>query len=71
MMLNWLQADLEANKQDWLVAYCHHPPYTRGNHDSDNDRDSDARMRMMRERVLPILEDLRFGFDVLRPQPFL
>jgi len=63
MMLKWLRADLEANKQDWLIAYCHHPPYTKGSHDSDNDRDSDARMRMMRERVLPILEN--HGLDLM------
>jgi len=62
-MLKWLQRDLEANKQDWLVAYCHHPPYTKGSHDSDNDRDSDARMRMMRERILPILE--AYGLDLM------
>jgi len=63
LMLKWLHADLAANKQDWLVAYCHHPPYTKGSHDSDNDRDSDARMRMMRERVLPILE--AHGLDLM------
>ncbi|HWN94115.1 MAG TPA: metallophosphoesterase family protein [Methylomirabilota bacterium] len=62
-MLKWLQADLEANKQDWLIAYCHHPPYTKGSHDSDNDRDSEARMRMMRERVLPVLES--YGLDLM------
>src|SRR5436190_6553445 len=63
MMLKWLAADLQANKQDWLVAYCHHPPYTKGSHDSDNDRDSEARMRMMRERVLPVLEN--YGLDLM------
>ncbi len=63
LMLQWLQRDLETNRQDWLVAYCHHPPYTKGSHDSDNDRDSDARMRMMRERVLPILEN--YGLDLM------
>jgi hypothetical protein len=63
MMLKWLQADLKANKQDWLVAYCHHPPYTKGSHNSDNDRDSEARMRMMRERVLPMLEE--YGLDLM------
>jgi hypothetical protein len=63
LMLKWLQKDLEANKQDWLIAYCHHPPYTKGSHDSDNDRDSDARMRMMRERVLPVLET--HGLDLM------
>jgi hypothetical protein len=63
MMLKWLHKDLEANQQDWLIAYCHHPPYTKGSHDSDNDRDSDARMRMMRERVLPVLE--AHGLDLM------
>lgn len=62
-MLRWLKADLEANKQDWLVAYCHHPPYTKGSHDSDRDRDSEARMRLMREMVLPILEE--HGLDLM------
>ena len=71
LMLQWLEADLEANKQDWLIAYCHHPPYTKGSHDSDDDRDSEARMRMMRERVLPVLEDSRTGLDADRPQPCL
>jgi hypothetical protein len=63
MMLRWLKADLEANKQDWLIAYCHHPPYTKGSHNSDNDRDSEARMRLIREEVLPILES--HGLDLM------
>jgi hypothetical protein len=63
LMLKWLEADLKANKQDWLIAYCHHPPYTKGSHNSDDDRDSEARMRMMRERVLPLLEE--YGLDLM------
>ena len=63
LMLRWLKADLEANKQDWLVAYCHHPPYTNGSHNSDQDRDSDARMRLVRENVLPLLEE--HGLDLM------
>jgi hypothetical protein len=63
LMMRWLKADLEANKQDWLVAYCHHPPYTRGSHNSDNDRDSDGRMRLMRETVAPLLEE--HGLDLM------
>jgi hypothetical protein len=62
-MLRWLEEDLKANKQEWLIAYCHHPPYTKGSHNSDDDRDSEARMRMMRERVLPILEE--YGLDLM------
>jgi hypothetical protein len=63
LMVRWLKSDLEANKQDWLVAFCHHPPYTKGSHDSDKDKDSDARMRKMREVVLPMLEE--HGLDMM------
>jgi hypothetical protein len=63
LMIRWLKADLEANQQDWLVAYCHHPPYTKGSHNSDNDRDSEARMRLMREVVAPLLEE--HGLDLM------
>jgi acid phosphatase type 7 len=63
LMLRWLKEDLKANKQDWLVAYCHHPPYTKGSHDSDRDRDSEARMRLMRELVVPMLEE--HGLDLM------
>jgi len=65
LMLGWLKADLEANHQDWLVAYCHHPPHTKGSHDSDGDpdQDSNGRMRMMRERVAPMLEE--HGLDLM------
>jgi hypothetical protein len=63
LMLRWLKADLEANKQDWLVAYCHHPPYTKGSHNSDQDNDSEARMKTIREKVLPMLEE--HGLDLM------
>ncbi len=63
LMVRWLKADLEANQQDWLVAFCHHPPYTKGSHDSDKDKDSDARMRKMRQVVLPLLE--QYGLDLM------
>jgi hypothetical protein len=63
LMLRWLKADLETNRQDWLIAYCHHPPYTQGSHNSDQDRDSEARMRMVRENVLPLLEE--HGLDLM------
>ncbi len=62
-MVRWLKSDLQANRQDWLVAFCHHPPYTKGSHDSDKDKDSDARMRKMREVVLPMLEE--HGLDLM------
>jgi hypothetical protein len=51
-MLDWLAADLAATTQPWLVAFWHHPPYSRGSHDSD----SEPRMIAVRTQVLPILE---------------
>ena len=63
LMAQWLRVDLQMNQQEWLVAFCHHPPYTKGSHDSDRDKDSDARMRKMREVVLPMLEE--HGLDML------
>lgn len=61
-MMNWLRADLAQNQQKWTIAYFHHPPYSKGSHDSDNPGvfpetpESAASMREMREIALPILE---------------
>ncbi len=55
-MMQWLQADLASTAAPWLVAFFHHPPYTKGTHDSDNAGDSGARMIDMRQIALPILE---------------
>jgi 3',5'-cyclic AMP phosphodiesterase CpdA len=55
-MLTWLRKDLAATSQQWLIAVFHHPPYTKGGHDSDSLRDSRGRMTDMRENALPILE---------------
>ncbi len=55
-MLTWLELDLSSTIQDWIIAYFHHPPYTKGTHDSDNEADSAGRMRDMRQNALPILE---------------
>ncbi|NNF07024.1 MAG: metallophosphoesterase family protein, partial [Candidatus Eisenbacteria bacterium] len=55
-MYNWLTNDLAATAQKWVVAFWHHPAYTKGSHDSDNAGDSSGRMKNMREQALPILE---------------
>ena len=64
-MATWLTADLAATLQPWIIAYWHHPPYTKGTHNSDSTSDSGGRMKDMREVFLPILEaggvDLVFG----------
>jgi len=62
-MLRWLQKDLAATKQKWLVAVFHHPPFTKGSHNSDNPADSLNRMQNVRKHVLPILEQA--GVDVV------
>ncbi len=51
-MLTWMQADLAATTQEWIIAYWHHPPYTKGSHDSD----TEGQLVDMRENALPILE---------------
>lgn len=55
-MLDWLKEDLAQNTKQWLIAAFHHPPYSRGTHNSDDRKDSDGRMARVRENVLPILE---------------
>jgi len=62
-MYKWLKDDLAANKQDWCIAFCHHPPYTKGSHDSDRERDSGGIMRDMRAIITPLLEE--GGVDIL------
>lgn len=51
-MLTWLAADLAATSQDWIIAYWHHPAYTKGTHNSD----TEGQLVEMRENALPILE---------------
>jgi hypothetical protein len=55
-MVQWLKQDMAQVEQDWIIAFWHHPPYTKGTHDSDNPKDSGGRMTQMREQVLPTLE---------------
>jgi hypothetical protein len=55
-MYAWLENDLATTSQDWMIAFWHHPPYTKGSHDSDLLEDSGGAMVEMRERFLPLLE---------------
>jgi acid phosphatase type 7 len=54
-MAQWLKADLEKAQGDWIVAFFHHPPYTKGSHDSDDPK-KDKELIEMRENIMPILE---------------
>lgn len=58
-MLSWLSNDLAANDKEWLIAYWHHPPYSKGSHDSDTEGD----LIDMRTRAVPILES--YGVDLV------
>ena len=62
-MARWLERDLAENDKPWVIAAFHHPPYTKGSHDSDEEYDSRGRMHDMRENFLPILEQA--GVDLV------
>ena len=51
-MAQWLKADLEQTHADWVVCFFHHPPYTKGSHDSDREN----QLVEMRQHIMPILE---------------
>ena len=34
---SWVINDLTANQSKWVIAYWHHPPYTKGSHNSDSE----------------------------------
>ncbi len=57
-MATWLRNDLAASAQTWLIAFWHHPPYSKGSHDSD----TETELVQMRQNILPILED--YGVDL-------
>lgn len=58
-MLTWVQSDLAQNTADWLIAYWHHPPYSKGSHNSD----TETALIEMRQNALPILE--AYGVDMV------
>jgi hypothetical protein len=55
----WLQQDLQATRQDWIIAYWHHPPYSFSGHNSDNEQN----LIDMRQNFCPLLE--QYGVDML------
>lgn len=60
-MMIWMKNDLSATTQDWIIAFWHHPPYSKGSHDSDSE--FELRLKEMREFALPILEEA--GVDLV------
>jgi hypothetical protein len=51
-MATWLQQDLAANTRPWVIAFWHHPPYSKGAHNSD----TETQLIDMRQNFLPLLE---------------
>ncbi|MGK0190092.1 MAG: hypothetical protein ACI9R3_005912, partial [Verrucomicrobiales bacterium] len=61
-MAQWLKSDLEQTNAGWLVAFWHHPPYTKGSYDSD-DNEFNPDMEELRMHIMPILESA--GVDLV------
>lgn len=51
-MATWLTQDLASTTATWIIAFFHHPPYSKGSHNSDSERN----LIEMRRSFLPILE---------------
>ena len=51
-MYNWCLNDIQNTTAEWIVAFWHHPAYTKGSHDSD----SETQLVQMRQNFLPMLE---------------
>lgn len=51
-MATWLQSDLSSTTATWIICFFHHPPYTKGSHNSD----TETELIQMRQNILPILE---------------
>jgi acid phosphatase type 7 len=55
----WLVADLKQNKTQWTIVFFHHPPFSKGSHDSDKD----AELIKLREGLVPLLD--KYNVDVV------
>ncbi len=66
-MRAWLIEDLSTNTLDWTIVIFHHPPYTKGSHDSDTLPSTrggiDTPIVDMREEFTPVFED--YGVDLV------
>ncbi len=58
-MMSWLAADVASTAADWVIAFWHHPPYSKGSHDSD----LEGQLVDMRENAVPVLES--YGVDLV------
>ena len=58
-MYQWACADLAATDADFIIAIWHHPPYSKGSHNSD----TESQLIEMRQRFLPVME--KYGVDLV------
>ena len=58
-MANWVTSDLQNNTKDWTIVFFHHPPYSKGSHNSD----SESQLVSMRTNFNPIFEN--YGVDLV------
>ncbi len=58
--INWLKQDLDSNQMEWTIVFFHHPPYSKGGHDSD----LETELILIRENVLPILEQYKIDLVI-------
>ncbi len=58
-MAAWVTSDLQNNGKDWTVVFFHHPPYSKGSHNSD----TESQLISMRTVFNPILE--AYGTDLV------
>lgn len=59
VQVSWLKQDLAANRQKWTVVYFHHPPYSKGSHNSD----LEVELVNLRQQLVPVLE--RYKVDLV------
>ena len=57
--VTWIKNDLSVNTKKWTIAYFHHPPYTKGSHNSD----TETELINIRNNFIRILE--RYGVDMI------
>lgn len=63
-MRMWLINDLSASTADWTLVFFHHPPYSKGSHDTDSGSvPEDAPIFMIREQFVPVFD--QYGVDVV------
>ncbi len=59
VQVQWLKKDLQAHRKKWVIVYWHHPPFSKGSHNSDVDEE----LKKLRGNFIRIIE--RYGVDLV------